>query len=326
MTDFCNVNARWFPQFLIIVLGAVWGSSFILMKRGLEVFSPTQVAGIRLVLAGAVLLPWVLKYSVFKSRIDKKTGTKILQKKDYLWLAASGIIGSGVPAFLFSYAGQIIPSALSGILNAFTPMFTLLFGVILFKEKLDKLGLTGVVLGLFGAVFLFGPNLLNYGAPIPVLGALLPLSAALLYGLNINIIKRYLNHLPGMVKTAYPFVATALAYLPLLISSDTLSLWDEYPGPIHFDALSTINPHPRTANTAFFYVFLLGFFGSALSMLAFNYVIKKVPPLMASTTTFIIPITAVFWGFLDSESITWNTLVGLLFLLVAVYLIIRRKS
>ena len=296
------------------------------MKRGLEVFSPTQVAGIRLVLAGAVLLPWVLKYSVFKSRIDERTGVKILQKKDYLWLAASGIIGSGVPAFLFSYAGQIIPSALSGILNAFTPMFTLLFGVILFKEKLDKLGLTGVVLGLFGAVFLFGPNLLNYGAPIPVLGALLPLSAALLYGLNINIIKRYLNHLPGMVKTAYPFVATALAYLPLLISSDTLSLWDEYPGPIHFDALSTINPHPRTANTAFFYVFLLGFFGSALSMLAFNYVIKKVPPLMASTTTFIIPITAVFWGFLDSESITWNTLVGLLFLLVAVYLIIRRKS
>ncbi len=296
------------------------------MKRGLEVFSPTQVAGIRLVLAGAVLLPWVLKYSVFKSSIDEKTGVKILQKKDYLWLTASGLIGSGIPAFLFSYAGQIIPSALSGILNAFTPMFTLLFGVILFKEKLDKQGLTGVVLGLFGAVFLFGPTLLNYGAPIPILGALLPLSAALLYGLNINIIKRYLNHLPGMVKTAYPFVATALAYLPLLISSDTLLLWEEYPGPLHIDALSTLNPHPKTANTAFFYVFLLGFFGSALSMLAFNYVIKKVPPLMASTTTFIIPITAVFWGLLDSESITWNTLIGLLFLLTAVYLIIRRKS
>ena len=47
---------------------------------------------------------------------------------------------------------------------------------------------------------------------------------------------------------------------------------------------------------------------------------------MASTTTFIIPITAVFWGLLDSESIAWNTLVGLLFLLIAVYLIIRRKS
>ena len=296
------------------------------MKRGLDVFSPTQVAGIRLVLAGAILLPWVLKYSVFSTRTEGTKGTKILHKKDYLWLAASGILGSGIPAFLFAYAGRIIPSALSGILNAFTPMFTLLFGVLLFKEKLDKQGLTGVVLGLLGAVFLFGPALLHYGAPIPILGALLPLSAAVLYGLNINIIKRYLNHLPGMVKTAYPFVATALAYLPLLIATDTISLWDQYPGAVHIDSFSLGEAHAPTANTAFFYVFLLGFFGSALSMFGFNYVIKKVPPLMASTTTFIIPITAVFWGLLDSEPIAWNTLVGLLFLLVAVYLIIRRKS
>lgn len=289
-------------------------------------FSPMQVAGIRLVLAGAVLLPWVLKYSVFPSRKSKDSGSKILQKKDYVWLAASGLLGSGIPAFLFSYAGQIIPSALSGILNAFTPMFTLLFGVLLFKEKLDKQGLTGVVLGLIGAVFLFGPSLLHYGAPIPILGALLPLSAAVLYGLNINIIKRYLNHLPGMVKTAYPFVATALAYIPLLITSDILSLWDNYPGPVYFDIFSIGGAHPQTANTAFFYVFLLGIFGSALSMLAFNYVIKQVPPLMASTTTFIIPITAVFWGLLDAENIAWNTIVGLFFLLIAVYLIIRRKN
>ncbi len=296
------------------------------MKMGLQVFSPMQVAGIRLVLAGAVLLPWVIKYSIISPRVKGRTSEKILQKKDYLWLAASGIIGSGVPAFLFTYAGQIIPSALSGILNAFTPMFTLLFGVWLFNEKLDKQGLSGVILGLFGAVFLFGPSLLNYGTPIPILGALLPLSAAILYGLNINIIKRYLNHLPGMVKTAYPFVATAIAYLPVLIATDTLSLWDEYPGPFSFHFLEQTTDQANTANTAFFYIFLLGFFGSALSMLGFNYVIKKVPPLMASTTTFIIPVTAVFWGFLDAETIAWNTLIGLAFLLVAVYLIIRRKS
>ncbi len=320
------MNARWLPQFLIVLLGMVWGSSFILMKLGLQVFSPMQVAGLRLVLAGAVLLPWVLKYTLFHPYKEGRSGEKILQKKDYLWLAASGIIGSGVPAFLFTYAGQIIPSALSGILNAFTPMFTLLFGVWLFNEKLDKQGLSGVILGLFGAVFLFGPSLLHYGTPIPILGALLPLSAAILYGLNINIIKRYLNHLPGMVKTAYPFVATALAYLPILIATDTLSRWDQYPGPFHFHFLELSTGYPETANTAFFYIFLLGFFGSALSMLGFNYVIKKVPPLMASTTTFIIPVTAVFWGFLDAETIAWNTLVGLAFLLVAVYLIIRRKG
>ena len=294
------------------------------MKRGLEVFSPFQVAALRLVIAGSILLPWVIKYSFLLPKNSNKKTHKILQKKDYLWLAASGILGSGIPALLFTFAGQIIPSALSGILNAFTPMFTLLFGVWLFKDKLDKQGIAGVALGLSGALFLFGPTLLHYGQPIPLLGALLPLSAAVLYGLNINIIKHHLNHLPGMVKTAYPFVANALVYLPVLFFTNLSSLWQQYPGPLNLSSFShdtTIN-----ANTALFYIFLLGFFGSALSMIGFNYIIKKVSPLVASTNTFIIPITAIFWGFLDAESITWNTLVGLAFLLVAVYLIIRRKT
>lgn len=317
------MNVKWFPTFLIFLLGAVWGSSFILMKRGLEVFSPFQVAALRLVMAGAILLPWVIKYSILQPRTKGKTGEKILHKKDYLWLAASGIIGSGIPAVLFTFAGQIIPSALSGILNAFTPMFTLLFGVWLFRDALDKQGITGVILGLFGAFFLFGPTLLHYGQPIPFMGALLPLSAAVLYGLNINIIKHKLNHLPGMVKTAYPFVANALVYLPVLFITDVFSLWEKYPGPIHWDP--TLQ-QGLTANTAFFYIFLLGFFGSALSMIGFNYVIKKVSPLVASTNTFIIPITAIIWGFLDSETIAWNTIIGLLFLLTAVYLIIKRKT
>ncbi len=308
---------------IILVLGIIWGSSFLLMKRGLIVFNPTQVAGIRLILAGIILLPWVIKYS-FIQKLNPLTGKLYIKKSDYLWLAASGILGSAIPAFLFAFAGSRIPSGLSGILNAFTPMFTLFFAIYLYGEKWNKNGIIGVVLGLIGAVFLFGPSLLAYTQPIDGLGALFPLLAAALYGLNINIIKNKLSHLPNMVKTAYPFVTIGIIYGVILSFSDISNLWDSYPGG--FWEYNENRELVQSANHALLYIVVLGILGSAVSMILFNWIIKFVPPLTASTTTFIIPITAVILGIFDHETVTWNVFVGLSFLLFAVYLIIGRKT
>ena len=310
------------PLFLIILLGCVWGSSFILIKRGLESFSPVQVAGIRLTLAGIVLLPWVLKYSVFKpyhhpfkfehlkpNALHSKI--RVVQPKDYWYLFQSGVIGNAIPAFFFSFAGQRIPSGLSGILNAFTPMFTLLMGVWFFKDKLTKNGLWGVVAGLIGAVFLFGPSIVSSGKSIDPLGACLPLMAALMYGYNINVIKHKLSHLPSMVKTAYPFVFVGIIYSVVLYFTHVEQAWN-------IDAVKAWN--------SFGYLFILGFLGSALSMVIFNYVIMHTSALVASTNTFIIPITALMWGLMDKESLTWNIFVGLLCLLTAVYLVMRKDT
>ncbi len=309
----------WLPVFIIILLGCIWGSSFILMKYGLAVFSPLQVAGTRLVVAGVVLLPWVIKYSVIQPLRKEPSN---LNFTDYFWLFASGVLGNAIPAFLFSTAGRLIPSGLSGILNAFTPMFTLLFAVWVFRERLVKSGSIGVVLGLLGAVFLFAPSLLHYGEPISILGSLMPLTAALLYGLNINIIKYKLSHLPAMVKTAYPFVFVGFLYSILLWYTQFFQAWELHPGELKlFESRGNIS-----ANTAFFYLFLLGFLGSAVSMILFNYIIKHVSPLVASTNTFIIPVTAVMWGFADHEQLTWNVFVGMFFLLTAVFIIIRKPN
>lgn len=286
-------------------------------------FSPTQVAGIRLVLAGIILLPWVVKYS-FVQKHNPLTGKLHIEKADYLWLAASGILGSAIPAFLFAFAGSRIPSGLSGILNAFTPMFTLLFAIYLYKEKWNKTGIIGVVLGLVGALFLFGPSLLAYTEPIDGLGALFPLLAAALYGLNINIIKHRLSHLPNMVKTAYPFVTIGIIYGIILAFDNISELWKSYPGG--FWEYGQNGELIQSANHALLFIVILGVLGSAISMILFNYVIKFVPPLTASTTTFIIPITAVILGIIDNETVSWNIFVGLSFLLFAVYLIIGRKS
>lgn len=312
---------KWLPVFLIVLLGCVWGSSFILMKKGLQVFSPVQVAGLRLSLAGIFLFPWFLKYSVFKSyhhpfieeHLPKTEDSKVkvVQPKDYFYLFLSGVIGNAIPALFFSMAGQRIPSGLSGILNAFTPMFTLLMGVWFFKDKLSKNGLLGVVTGLIGALFLFGPSLLQGGQKIDPIGAMLPLMSALMYGYNINIIKHKLSHLPSMVKTAYPFVFVGFIYAFILWKTDILAVWEQ---------------HPQQAWTSFGYMFLLGFVGSALSMVVFNYLILHTSALVASTNTFIIPVTAVMWGLLDHETLSWNIFIGLGFLLTAVYLVMRKRE
>ena len=292
-----------------------------MIKRGLEAFSPVQVAGLRLTLAGIFLFPWFLKYTVFKpyhhpfieEHLPKNDDSKvkIVQPKDYFYLLMSGVLGNAIPALLFSFAGQRIPSGLSGILNAFTPMFTLLLGVWLFKDKLTKNGIYGVFIGLAGALFLFGPSLLKGGTKIDPVGACLPLISALLYGYNINIIKHKLSHLPSMVKTAYPFVFVAILYSVILWKTDVFHVWEV---------------NPDLAWNSFGYLFLLGFVGSALSMVIFNYLILHTSALVASTNTFVIPVTAVMWGLLDKEVLTWNIFIGLGFLLTAVYMVMKKEA
>jgi drug/metabolite transporter (DMT)-like permease len=304
-------KSRW-PLIIIILLGGIWGSSFILIKRGLEVFQPIQVAGLRQFLAGVVLLPWVFQYSM-GSHFRKQEGSRDpvkLTKGDYYFLFMSGLVGNGIPAFLFSYAGTLIPSGLSGIMNAFTPMFTLLLGVVFFKDRFTGNGLIGVILGILGAIILLAPGFVFHsGQPISPVGVLMVTTAALMYGYNINLIKHKLHHLPAMVKTAYPFFFMGSMYFMVLMITGIQDHW---------------NTSPEKAWTALGYLAILGVVGSALSMVAFNILIKHTTALVASTNTFIIPVVAVAWGIVENEPITWNMIVGLLFSLAGIYLIINK--
>jgi drug/metabolite transporter (DMT)-like permease len=307
------VKKSWWPILLIVLLGGIWGSSFILIKRGLEVFQPIQVAGLRQFLAGLVLLPWIFQYSLggtFRKEVEpadvKLTGG------DYYFLFMSGLIGNGIPAFLFSFAGTLIPSGLSGIMNAFTPMFTLVLGVIFFKDRFTGNGLMGVILGILGAIILLAPGFLFHsGQSISPLGVLMVTAAAMMYGYNINLIKHKLSHLPAMVKTAYPFFFMGSLYFMVLMMTGILDHW---------------NASPEKAWTALGYLAILGILGSALSMIAFNILIKHTTALVASTNTFIIPVVAVAWGIVENEPITWNMIVGLLFSLAGIYLIINKPA
>ena len=120
---------------LFTLLSIIWGSSFILMKLGLETLSPYQVATLRMLSAGIILIPFALE------------GFRKIQKKEFLYVILSGLLGSFFPAYLFCIAETKIDSSIAGILNALTPLFTISVGVFFFQMNASKQKIIGVLVG-----------------------------------------------------------------------------------------------------------------------------------------------------------------------------------
>ncbi|MFT4644527.1 MAG: drug/metabolite transporter (DMT)-like permease, partial [Planctomycetota bacterium] len=121
--------------FILIALALIWGSSYILMKRGLVAFSAMQVSALRIIISAIVLSPFLRKVS----------------KKDIPFLVITGFLGSGLPTFIYPIAIAEVDSSVIGIINSLTPVFTLIFGVLLFKLKTNWLSVLGMFISLLGA-------------------------------------------------------------------------------------------------------------------------------------------------------------------------------
>lgn len=262
---------------ILIFLGFVWGSAFILMKKGLIAFSPLQVASLRLVFAGCIAVFIFAK--IYKG----------LNKKEWLFLVLSGTLGNLIPAYLFASAGHDIPSSLSGALNALTPIFALLFGAILFKIQFKIKHIAGIVIGLIGALMLIFSNSKSGGLTMQtayIIPCLKVVLAALLYGINVNIIKSKLGHLPALTNSMVPLTLIAIPALFIGLSQNTIQ--------------KAVEP---ASQIPLLYILILGVIGTALSLIIFNRLIKQTSALFAASITYLIPIFAFMWGIIDGESI-----------------------
>lgn len=262
-------------QILILcVLGIIWGSSFILMKKALTTYSPIEITLYRIFIVFLVFFPLGIK-SFFK-----------IKKKTSFVLILSAIIGSVIPYFLFIKAQTKIDSSLNGILNSITPLFTLLFGVIIFKQKTNFRAIIGVMVGLIGATSLI---FLSSGGDIfssSILYALFPVLGSACYALNINIIKTYLQDIPALKITSWSFIFIGpIAGLLLFFETDF--------------ANNLTNNDPNYLN--FICINILGVLGSGLAFWVFNLLIKETSSVFASSVTYLIPIVAIFWGVIDGE-------------------------
>jgi drug/metabolite transporter (DMT)-like permease len=279
----------------ILALALIWGSSFILVKKSLVHYSALQVGALRICSASLFFIPIFLKR--FKYMEKKHTSSFLL----------AGLTGNLIPAMLFAIAGQHLSSALSGMLNAFTPLFTLFIGIAFFAQPFIWKQMTGILVGLLGCLgLLFAGQGLNVDFNIHGLWVVL---ATLLYGINMHIVKTRLSDMHPLTSTAGIFMVIGPLALGVLIYTGFFSL-----------------PLDQEHLWSFIAAMALGLFGSAIGMLAFNQIIKWTSAIIASSVTYMIPIVALGWGFVDGEAIYMLQVVSMFVLLAGIYLVNKSKN
>jgi drug/metabolite transporter (DMT)-like permease len=283
---------QFLPIILLIALALIWGSSFILMKNALKVYSASQVATMRMFFSFLFLLPLTI-------RNFHKVPVKFL-----LLITLVGLLGNGLPAILFANAQTKLSSSTAGVLNSLTPLFTLIIAVAFFKQHFSSTKITGIVIGMIGAIVLivFKANgsietNYQYGSYIFL--------ATLCYAWSVNLIKNYLHELPAIAISSMALVFIGPAYGYYLFA--------------HTDFIYT-TMHDAGAGQALGFILLLALFGTAISLVLFNKLVQITTPVYAASVTYLIPIVALFWGFIDGEPISYIQLIGLVGILLGVYL------
>ncbi|WP_223808758.1 DMT family transporter [Rufibacter hautae] len=277
-------------------LALIWGTSFILIKKGLEVFSSDELGAIRITIAMLALLPFALK------------GLKAPKPGQWKFLLLSGLIGNLIPAFLFAYAETRLASGLAGVLNSLTALFTLIIGAIFFQQKITLLRVLGILIGIAGTAVLIFSGSAQETSSNSFYGLYVVL-ATVLYGGSLNIIK----HCLAGIK---PLTMASLALLTV--------------GPLAFIYLCTTPAFEKLATQpaaweALGYITLLAVFSTAIGLVFYNKLIHMTNTLFASTSTYLMPVVALIWGVADGESIHLMHYVGMAIILGGVLLVNRAK-
>ena len=290
------------PWIMFIALAMIWGSSFILMKRGLGSFTYSQVGTLRVSIA-----------AIFMSIVGIRH-FKYFMRKDLFPLIIVGFLGNAIPYVLFPLAVNHLDSAVVGITNSLVPLFTVLVGGWFFGQRATGLQWRGVAVGLMGAVILILPvqSILNGGFQLKgELGyGLFGVLATMMYGTSVNTLKMKLPHLKAVTVT-------------------TLSLATAAPFTITYSLMTGVTEvfrdDPQAWNN-FLYICILGVVGSGIAVILFNRLIQLTTALFSSSVTYAIPIVAVFWGILDGEHILWNHLLGLGVIVTGIYLVNSKRE
>lgn len=290
------MNAKLLNWVIFSVLSLIWGSSFILMKVGLQHLTAYEVASLRMLFAGLVLLPLALKHF---SKIPKN-------KLPYVFL--SGMLGSLLPAYLFCIAELELDSSIAGVLNSLTPIFVVILGALFFKQKTSTLKIIGIIISLIGSALMFvnpsgalAQNQIGY--------AMLVILATICYAFNVYLVASKLKQIPSLYIASVALMVNALPALAVLLAA----------GYFNKDFLAV----GRLSSTLAAAV--LGVFGTAIASVIFYMLIKRAGPIFSSLITYAIPVVAIFWGLFFNEKIAIYQFAGLLVLLTGVYIVIRKK-
>lgn len=289
------MESRQLKWVYLVTLALIWGSSFILIKKGLVGLTPMQLGSLRIIFAALFLL-----------LIGFKSLSKIpLGKWKYIALTAT--LGTFIPAFLFAVAQTQIDSTVSSILNSLTPLNTLILGVFAFGLTFRRAQVFGVVIGLLGTFLLIINGALHHPEQ-NYYYAILILIASVCYAINVNLIKKYLSDLS-------PLSITTGNFLMLLIPALVILFFSGF-----FDVM-----HVESVQHSIVFILILGVVGTGIANIIFFKTIQISSPVFATSVTYLIPVVAFGWGILDNEILTPVQFLGAFIILFGVYLSSKKE-
>mgnify|MGYP000496962457 FL=1 len=284
------MESKQFKWIYLGILSLIWGSSFILIKKGLIGLSAIQLGSLRLIFS-AVFLVLIGYKSLFK-----------LTKSQWKYVALTAVFGTFIPAYLFALAETEIDSSTTAVLNSLTPLNTLILGIIAFGVSFKKNQFIGICIGFIGSILLVFNGASNHPEQ-NYYYAFLVVLASICYATNVNLIKKYLP-------TVAPLSITTGNFLVLLAPAVLLLYFSGF-----FDIISA-----PEVQISMGYIAILGIVGTGIANILFFKLIQISSPVFATSVTYLIPIVAFFWGLLDHEILTPIQFMGAFIILIGVYL------
>ncbi len=274
----------------LLILSLIWGSSFILIKKGLVGLTAYQVGSLRIIFAALFLL-----------LIGFKSLSKIPPAK-WKYIAMTSVFGTFLPAYLFAIAETEIDSSTTGILNSLTPLITLLLGALAFGILAQRRQILGVFIGLLGSGMIVFSGVVNHPNQ-NYYYVLLVVISCFCYALNVNLIKKHLSALQTLSIATGNFTVLLIPALIILFSTG-------------FAEVVSV----EKVQHSLLFVLVLGVVGTGIANVIFFKLIQISSPVFATSVTYLIPIVACLWGFLDDELLLPFQLVGAFIVLIGVYL------
>lgn len=274
----------------LTVLALIWGSSFILIKKGLVGLSPMQLGSLRIIFS-----------AIFLIIIGFKSITEIKQHQ-WKYIALTSLFGTFIPAFLFAIAQTQISSSVSSILNSLTPLNTLIIGGLVFGLSFKRTQVFGVIIGLIGTLLLIVNGAMNHPNQ-NYWYTVLVLIASICYATNVNLLKKHLSDVKPLSISTGNFLVMLLPALIVLFSTDFLSVVENV-----------------EVQNSMIYIIILGVVGTGIANIIFFKLIQMSSPVFATSVTYLIPVVAFFWGLLDNEMLTPIQFIGAFIILIGVYL------
>jgi len=281
----------------LVILSLIWASSYILIKKGLTGLTPIQLGSLRVIVTTIIMAP--IGYQKIKH----------IPRQNMKWVALSAFVGSFFPAYLFAFAETEISSSITAVMVSLTPLFTLLISVFVFGEELLKKQVFGVLIGFTGIIVLINNEL--FSSSFNILYIMFIVLAAFCYAVNANVLKYKLSNIPAL---GIVFMSFLFMFIPAFI----ILCFSDFP-------FSDFTSDPLIIESII-YIVILAVFGTAIAKVLYIKLLAISTPVFSVSTTYLMPVVAIFWGLLDGEEFKLTQFTGTAIILLGVYLVTKKKA